>query len=181
MSVKRAISLDDWSWTIGLVTTTFGRAGELKVRYETDFPERFRALNEVCLRKPGAARLFKVEGVREHKEHALLKLEGVESISDAENWRNARVQVRREDAVPLPEGSYYVTDLIGMQVVTSAGRSLGKVENVLAYPAQDLLKIGDVLIPAVKEFIVSVDTSAGRIVVSPPEGLLPGEEMEHAD
>ena len=69
-------SLEDWTWTIGLVTTTFGRFGELKVKYETDFPERFGAVKELCLRKPsGPAKLFKVEGVRPHKGQALQRLE----------------------------------------------------------------------------------------------------------
>ena len=123
---------------------------------------------------PGrGVRLFSVEGARIHKGHVLLKLEGIDSIDDAEAWREARVQVRRSDAVPLAEGSYYVADLIGMEVVTRDGRALGRLEQVLPYPAQDLLKVGDILIPAVKEFVDEVDVAGKKIVVAPPPGLLP--------
>src|SRR5262249_31341337 len=133
--------LDAWNWTIGEVVAPFGRIGELKVRLESDFPDRFARLKQVCLRPPaGAPRLFAVERARLHKGQVLLKVEGVESIGDAEAWRGARVQIPREEAVPLPEGSYYAGDLIGLDVVTQEGRMLGRLEKVLAYPAQDLLQ-----------------------------------------
>lgn len=168
---------DDWNWTVGRVVATFGRIGELKVRIETDFPDRFARLKQVCLRLPASApRLFTVQRARLHKGQALLKLEGVESISEAELWRGALVQIPREEAVPLPEDSYYIADLIGLDVVTREGRNLGKLDDVLQYPAQDLFQIGEILIPAVKEFIVAVDIPGRRIVVAPPEGLLPEEK-----
>lgn len=174
--------LDEWNLTIGVVVSTFGRIGELKVHLETDYPERFADLKEVCLRpNKGDARMFTMDRARLHKKQILLKLEGVNNISDAELWRGARVQVRRDKAVPLPEGSYYVGDLIGMEVVTLTGRSLGLLEKILPYPAQDLLQVGDALIPAVREIIHSVDTEARRITINPPPGLLPGEEPEIAD
>ncbi len=167
-------SPDEWDWTIGIVTAPFGIFGEMKVRIETDFPERFAGLKHVGLRIPGRIhKVFPVQRTRIHKGQVLLKLDGIESIDEVDPWRGAKVQVKRADAVPLPDGSFYTTDLIGLDVVTSEGRALGKLESVLRYPAQDLLKVGEALIPAVKEFIVEVDLTGGRIVVAPPEGLLP--------
>lgn len=167
----------DWAWTIGIVVAPFGLRGEMKVRMETDFPERFGRLKKVCLRLKGRPpeTLF-IQQARLHKGQVLLKAEGIDSIEDAETWRGALVQIKRDDAVPLEEGNYYIADLIGLDVVTADGKSLGKLDEVLTYPAQDLLRIGDILIPAVKEFVVQVDLARGKIVVSPPEGLLPGEQ-----
>src|SRR5262249_26087086 len=161
-------------WTVGEVVAPFGRVGELKVRSTDDSPDRFLRLRQVCLRpSSGAPRLFALQRARPHKGHVLLQLEGIETIDDAERWRGARVQMQRADVEPLPEGSYYAGDLIGMDVVTREGRELGKLEKILPYPAQDLFQVGEILIPAVKEFIVAIDPAARRIVVAPPEGLLP--------
>ncbi len=165
--------LDEWNWTIGRVVAPFGRIGEVKVRLETDFPERFASVKRVCLRPAsGTPALFTVERSRLHKGQALLKLEGLESINDADNWRGAVVQLPRGEAVLLPADSYYAADLVGAEVLTKDGRVLGKLDRILPYPAQDLFQVGDKLIPAVKEFILEVDVPGRRIVVDPPEGLL---------
>jgi 16S rRNA processing protein RimM len=170
---------DEWNWTVGEVVAPFGLIGEMKVKLETDFPDRFARLKQVCLRPAkGEPKLFKVQRARLHKGQILLKVEGVESIDAMEAWRGARVQIRRDEAVPLPQDSYYAADLVGMEVVTREGRVLGKLEKIWPYPAQDLFQVGEILIPAVKEFIVSVDVEGRRITVAPPEGLLPGESVE---
>src|SRR5262245_10359809 len=169
--------LDEWNWTIGEAVEPFGVKGEIKVNYETDFPERFDTLKQVCLRpKSGAPRLFKVEGVRHHKGQVLVKLEGIEGIDDTQPWRGARLQVPRTEAVPLPEDTYYAGDLIGAEVYTKQGNLIGKLDKILPYPAQDLYQIGDILIPAVKQIVLTVDVPGRRIVVDPPEGLIPEDE-----
>jgi 16S rRNA processing protein RimM len=173
--------LDEWNWTIGQVVSTFGLAGEMKVRIESDFPDRFAALEKVCLRPPKAApRVFDIQRTRLHKGQLLLTVEGVGSIDEAQNWRGALLQIKRAEAVPLPENSYYSTDLVGMEVVTKEGRVLGKLEKILPYPAQDLFQVGEILIPAVKEIVLEVDVPGRRIVVDPPAGMLPGETPEEA-
>ena len=174
--------MEEWNWTIGQVVAPFGIQGEMKVRLETDFPERFSRIKRVLLRPPtGEPAVVDVERSRLHKAQVLLKVKGVDSIDDVEPWRGAWVQVQRRAAVPLSQGSYYSVDLVGLRVITVDGRDLGQVEGVLRYPAQDLLQVGDVLIPAIKEFVREVDVPGGRIVVDPPAGLLPGEEPENAD
>ena len=176
------MNLDDWNWTIGVVVGPFGIRGEVKVRYETDFPERFAELKEVCLRNPkGMGQLFKVKGLREHKGQALLKIIGIERIEDVELWRHAKVQVRRSDAVALPEDEFYTADIIGFVVATTDGREVGKLERVQPYPAYDLWIVGDAMIPAVKEIVKEVNTAERRILIDPPPGMLPGEEPEDAD
>jgi 16S rRNA processing protein RimM len=173
---------EDFNWTIGVVTAPFGTRGEMKVRYETDFPERFKKLKKVCLRSPrGQAGIFEVTGVREHKGQALIKLYGVDRIEEVEPWRQARVQIPRVEAVTLPAGEYYTADILGFEVCTVDGRKLGKLERILPYPAYDLWVVGEAMIPSVKEIVKQVNTNDKRIVVDPPAGMLPGEEPEDAD
>ena len=176
------MTLEDWNWTIGTVVAPFGTKGEMKVRYETDFPDRFKKLNKVCLRTSrGAAQLFSVSGVRDHKGQALMTLEGIDSIEDVENWRQAKVQVQKSQAVKLPKHEFYAADIVGFEVVTVDGRELGKLERILPYPTYDLWAVGEALIPAVKEIVKDVDAENKKITVDPPEGMLPGEVPEDAD
>ena len=180
--MPNAMDFEDWNWTIGVVTAPFGTRGEMKVRYETDFPDRFRKLKEVCLRNPkGVARTFKVESVREHKGQALIKLDEIDRIEDIEPWRQAKVQVKRSEAVTLPAGEFYAAEIVGYDVVTVDGRQLGKLERIIPYPTYDLWAVGDALIPSVKEIVKEVFVGDRRILIDPPEGMLPGEEPEDAD
>jgi 16S rRNA processing protein RimM len=180
------MSLEDWNWTIGEIVAPFSRFGEVKVRLETDFPNRFEHLSQVCLRRAtGEARLYRVKGVRFHKGQALLKLEGIDSISDAETLRNSLVQVRAEEAVTLPKNEFYIHDLLGCEVVTAEGRVLGPLSAVLRGGAHDIYVVGsgknEILLPVIKEVVREVDLMARRIVVTPTPGLLPGEAEEIRD
>jgi 16S rRNA processing protein RimM len=175
----KAVGLDEWTWTVGEVAGVFGIKGELKVRLETDFPNRFAGLKQVCLRPAvGAPRLMDIQTARLHKGQVLLKLQSVDSIEDAQRLRGAKVQLPRAQAVELPENSYYAVDIVGMDVVTRDGKLLGTLDKVLPYPAHDLFQVGAALIPAVKEIVLEVDTVNRRIVVDPPAGLLPNDEPE---
>jgi 16S rRNA processing protein RimM len=175
--------LVEWNLIIGEIVAPFGLAGEVKVRLETDFPERFKHLKQVCLRWPtGKAALHDVEGVRFHKGQVLLKLRGIVSIDTAEMLRNTLVQVRAEEAVALPANEYYIHDLVGCAVVTLDGRRLGEVTSVLRSDANDVLLIGqgkdEVLLPMVRDVVRHVDVSARRIEVTLTPGLLPDEADE---
>lgn len=139
----------------------------------TDFPERFTSLETAALcTADGRCFVTSVESARFHKGRVLLKMKGIDTIDDVERWRNAEVRVRRSDAVPLPADTYYVTDLIGMTVLTEDGVEIGVVDDVVANPGHDLLKVGDDLIPMVKAIVRSVDVANRRITVDPPLGLL---------
>ena len=76
----------------------------------------------------------------------------------------------------LEEDEFTMAELTGLQVVTTKGEVLGKVDEVLPYPAHDILKVGETLIPLVKEFVKEVDVKGGRITVELIEGMRPGEE-----
>ncbi|MEP6754233.1 MAG: ribosome maturation factor RimM [Chthonomonadales bacterium] len=171
-------AMPEWDHAIGRIVGVFGIKGEMKVMPETNHPAQFESLKEVCLRRGSSAQTFKVRRVRFHKGMALMSVTGINRIEDVELWRGAFVQIKREEAAPLDEGSYFTTDLVGLNVVTVDGREIGPVDKVLHYPAQDLLKVGDALIPAVKPIVVEVDLVKKRILIDPPMGMLPGEVGE---
>lgn len=167
----------EWNLTVGEIVAPFGLSGEMKVRLDTDFPDRFGRLKQVCLRRPDAiGRLYDVTGTRPHKGQILLRLQGVSSIDDAETLRNNLVQIRSFEAVRLPENEFYIHDLIGCEVVTDVGRSLGLVTNVLRGAANDVYIVGsgkeELLLPAIRDVIQSVNLDARRITVTPTPGLL---------
>ena len=176
--------LDDWSLTVGEIVAPFGLAGEVKVRLETDFPDRFARLPRVCLRwKDGSARLAEVEGARLHKTQVLLKLRGCDDANAAELLRNVLVQIQPKDAVKLPSGEYYIHDLIGCEAFTPAGESLGAIADVIRGGANDVWVLrgsarGEILLPAIKDVVKSVDVGSRKAVVDPTPGLLPGESDE---
>ncbi len=173
----------EWNLTIGEIVAPFSRFGEVKVRLDTDFPERFKGLKQVSVRsKSGDARIMDVETCRFHKGQVLMKLRGVESINDAETLRNAIVQVRDDQTMTLPANEFYIHDLIGCAVVTDEGRALGELTAVLTGPANDVYIIGsgknELLLPAIRDVIQTVDVAARRITVTLTPGLLPNEAEE---
>ena len=177
------MQLEEWSLTIGEIVAPFGLAGEMKVRLETDFPERFTRLREVCVRRsPEQAEICAVESARPHKGQILLKLRGIASVEEAELLRNTFLQVRPKDAVRLPANEYYMHDLIGCDVFMENERPLGRLNSILRGGGNDVYVIGEgkdeILLPAIKEVVREVDLTHRRIVVSPTPGLLPGEAEE---
>lgn len=172
---------NDWTLTIGEIVAPFGRIGEVKVRLETDFPDRFKKLKQVCLRLGReSASIFDIENARIHKGQALLKLKSIEDITGAETLRNALVQIRPDDAVILSPNEFYIHDLIGCEVALENGRILGKLTNVLRYPANDVYVVGEgkaeILLPAIQDVVRNVDLKQKVILVTPTPGLLPETE-----
>ena len=101
---------------IGQIVNTFGIKGEVKVVPFTDDINRFDDLKEVYIKSKKEEKLYQVEGARYHKNMVLLKLKGIENPEDAEKLRNSYLEIDREDAIPLEEGTYFIADLIGLDV-----------------------------------------------------------------
>ena len=176
-------NLTEWNLTVGEIVAPFGLAGEMKVRLETDFPERFARLKQVCVRTPdGVGKLCTVAGTRQHKGQILLKLQGVSRIEDAEPLRNCLVQIKTEDAVTLPENEYYIHSLVGCVVKLQSGKSLGTLTSILRTTANDVYVIGkgkdEILLPAIKDVVKHVNLDKRTIEVAPTPGLLPDEPAE---
>ncbi|MBI4552317.1 MAG: 16S rRNA processing protein RimM [Candidatus Latescibacteria bacterium] len=162
--------------TIGLVLKPHGYRGEVKVQPMTDVPDRFKGLERVWLEWPdGRRQEIQVARWRDSHDVQLMKAQGIETLEAAEALRGAYILVRHADAAPLPDGRYYVFDLIGLRVVTERGDEVGTVRDVLPLPANDVYVVqsrdGDVLIPAIRDVVVSIDLAAGQMIIRPVPGL----------
>ena len=160
---------------VGVITSTHGLRGEVKVFPTTDDPERFRDIRTVYLRQGKVQQELRVKGVKFFKNMVILKFQGIDDISEVEAWRGAELYVERKDAVPLGENEYYIADLLGMEVLLERGERLGILKDVLSTGANDVYiekkkKYGEVLIPAIKQCIMGVDVVSGVMTVR----LLPG-------
>jgi 16S rRNA processing protein RimM len=163
----------EYTVLIGKIVSTFGLKGEVKVWPYTDWPEHFQELETVCVGfDRNSCWIHKIEKVRYHKSLVILKLSQVDSIEEAEKLRGMQIFIRESELMPLPENQYYIHDIIGMDVVTTEGEYLGKICEILRSPAHDIYVADKALIPAVKEFVVSIDVKKKQMVIKPIEGLI---------
>ncbi len=172
------MNLDNWNLSIGEIVAPFGISGEMKVRLDTDFPERFQGLTKICVRQlDGSSWLAEVKSARFHKGQILLRLNEIHSIEQVESLRGSLVQIEPVQAVNLPEDEYYMHDLVGCTVVTSEGETIGILDSVMRGVANDVYVVRDgsyeALIPAISQVIKQVDIKAKRILITPMDGLLP--------
>ncbi|RME70956.1 MAG: 16S rRNA processing protein RimM [Chloroflexi bacterium] len=161
---------------VGKVVRAHGLQGELSVSVLTEFPERFETTEWVYLGDQFEAVPFKVEGYRWHKQHILLTLEGVTSRAQAEQFRGQYVQVPIEEAMPLPEGTQYLYQLMGLAVVTADAQMLGTVVDIIETAANDVLVVHngerELLLPDIPDVVKTVDLEQGQIVVTLLDGLI---------
>ena len=160
---------------VGVITTTHGLRGEVKVFPTTDSKERFLEIDEVVLRTSREETVLHIEMVRFFKQLVIVKFKEYNRIEDVENLKQAELYVSRDNAAPLEEGEYYIGDLIGMKVFTDDGEEFGEILDVMETGANDVYvidtqKYGEVLIPAIKQCILEVDIQSERMTIH----LLPG-------
>ncbi|MFW5867459.1 MAG: ribosome maturation factor RimM [Armatimonadota bacterium] len=156
------------------VVKPHGLNGEVWVDLNTDFPERlpeWPALEIVGKSGPARAQVEYVKGIVGGR--CIVKLEGVDDRDQAEAIRNQILRIERPDIPPPPEGAHYDFQIIGLRVVTTDGRDLGRVEQILRTGANDIYELdSEILIPAVSNVVQEIDLDEGRIVIEPMEGLL---------
>ena len=171
-SERSATPPPDEGLIVGEVVGTHGLLGEVRLYPITDFPERLRRYRRLVLALPdGSRRPVRVTRARPHKNVWLLKLRDVNTVEEAEALRGAQVIVPQALAEPLPEGHFYVHEIVGLRVVTAQGEELGTVTEVLRNPANDVYVVGSLLIPAVKEIVERIDPAEGVLVVRSHEAL----------
>ncbi len=163
---------EPWRLLIGEITAPHGLHGEVKVFPHTDFPERFEALGDIGVEQAGApVRVMRITTCRVSGRRIVLALEGIDTIEAAEALRGARLVIPPSWAVELDEDEYYYHQLLGLEVVTTAGESLGRITAIWPTGANDVYETPLALIPAVKEFIREIDLDAGRMTVTARPGL----------
>ena len=161
--------------SVGEICGTRGLKGELKVIPLTDFPERFQGMKEIWVECGSHSGYYRIESCRPYKQMLLFKLAGIDTVEAATRMVKGLLQVSEEELYPLPEDTYYVFDLLGMDVEDLEKGYLGKVTEVLTTGANDVYvvkgeKYGEVLIPAIKEMVIDIDLTNRRMRVK----LLPG-------
>ena len=164
---------------VGVFASTHGVKGEISVFPTVDDLSRFKQLKRVYFETREGMREQTVESVRFHKGMALLKLAGLNDMDAVLPYKGLSLYVAREDAVPLPEGRYYIADLLGCRVLTDDSRELGVLKDVLETGANDVFLVNgmkdgkpkDYLIPHIPQCVLQVDIERSVITVHLLEGL----------
>ncbi len=160
---------------VGQIVNTSGLKGLVKVNLFTDNIEKF---DKVLIEKNKQLIEYKIEEVRYNKNQAIIKFKGIDNIDTAETFRNCYIKVDRSWAAELPEDTYYIVDLIGLEVFSDEDKRLGTVKEVYPVPGgkNDIYVVEtgekDLLLPAIKEVIKKVDIPNKKIIVHLLDGLL---------
>lgn len=162
---------------VGVIASTHGLKGEVKVFPTTDDPERFRDLKQVLLDTGNEYKSLNVAGVKFFKNQVILKFREFNDINEVEQYKGKDLLVTRDQAVPLKENENFITDLIDMEVYTDKGERLGTLTDVLKTGANDVYVVEteagkEVLLPAIPPCILKVDIEEARMTVHILEGLL---------
>ena len=162
---------------VGVITTTHGVRGEVKVFPTTDDAERFLELEYVLLDTGRELRRLDIKNVRFFKNLVILKFDGIDNINDIEKYKGRDLGIPREEAQELGEDEYYIADLQGLNVVLEDGTEFGTLRDVMETGANDVYIIdsnehGEVLLPAIKECILDVDLEKNTMTVHLMKGLL---------
>ena len=161
---------------IGQIVNTSGLKGVVKVNPFTDDISRFEELKKVFIEKNKELTEYEIEEVRYHKNQVLLKFKNIDSIEEAEKFRNCYIKISRKDAKELPEDTYYIVDLIGTNVYLENNDYVGEIIDVFSTGSNDVYVIKregniDLLIPAIKDVIKDIDIKNKKMIVNLIEGL----------
>ncbi len=161
---------------VGVISSTHGIRGEVKVFPTTDNVKRFKKGITLILDTGKEERQLIVEGVKFFKQFVILKFEGIDNINDIEKYKSKSLYVTRENAIKLKKNEYFIADLIGVQVWEDNGDFLGELKDVIGTGANDVYVIKqengkDILLPAIKECILSVEIEEKKMTVHVMEGL----------
>ena len=162
---------------IGQIVNTSGLKGEIKVKPFTDDITKFNEFKTIYVSVKKELKEFKIEKVRFSKNMVFFKLKGIDTIEEAENYRNLYIKRKRDKDEKLEEDTYYIVDLIGCRVYTDDQKELGEVIDVFSTGSNDVYVVKDnlgkqVLLPAIKEVIKNVDIENRTIIVHLLEGLI---------
>ncbi|WP_010243547.1 ribosome maturation factor RimM [Acetivibrio cellulolyticus] len=167
---------------IGKVVNTHGVKGEIKVVPLTDDPNRFNKLKSAFIASEISENMqkYNFEGIKFHKNFVLLKLKGIDDPNEAEKLKDKFIIIDREDAVKLPEGSFFVCDLINCEVYDEKENKLGVLIDILQTGSNDVYVVRDenkkeILVPALKSVVKEVSIEDKKIIVELPQGLIDDE------
>ncbi|WP_461204444.1 ribosome maturation factor RimM [Clostridium sp. DL1XJH146] len=149
---------------IGKITRIHGVKGEVKVLPLTDDLKRFKKLNSVYIDKEE----IKVIGVKLQPNKVIMQFEGIDSVEKAERLKNKEIEIKREDAVELEKGVYFVADLIDCEVLDESNKLIGILNDVIFTGSNEVYVVGgekEILVPAIKDVVINVDIEAKKVIV----------------
>ncbi len=162
---------------VGVITSAHGIKGEVKVFPTTDDAKRFKELKEVILDTGKEYIPMEIEHVKFFKNMVILKFRGYDNINEIEKYKSRDLLITRDQAVDLDPDEYFITDLIGLAVVSDQGAELGILKDVLETGANDVYVVAmkdgkELMLPAIGDCILNVDLEQGRMEVHVLEGLM---------
>lgn len=160
---------------IGQIVNSYGIKGFFKVVPFTDDITRFDDLETIYIEKNKKLEKKIIEEVKYHKNLVLLKIKGIDDINDTEQYKNCILKIERKDAVELPEDTYFITDLIGIEVYDEDEKLLGNLIDIFPTGSNDVYVVKDelgkqILLPAIGEVIKKVDVANKKMIAK----LIPG-------
>lgn len=162
---------------IGQIVNTFGIKGMVKIKPFTDDIKKFEKLKKIYLEKNASKNEYEIEEVKFKNEMVLLKLKGINSIDEAEPLRNSFIKIKKIDEEKLDEGTYYIADLLGFDVITDKNINLGKLKDVINYGSADIYVVKssegkEILLPAISDVVKSINLEEKKIIVHILKGLI---------
>ena len=161
---------------VGVISSTHGIRGEVKVFPTTDDAARFKKLKKVLLDTDREQVELEIQSVKFFKQFVILKFKGIDNINDIEKYKGKSLLVPREDGVPLGRDEYYIADMIGMEVFAGDER-FGVIKDVMETGANEVYIIdsdmhGEVLIPAISQCVIDVDVEDKKMQIRLMDGLI---------
>ncbi|MCR4595909.1 MAG: ribosome maturation factor RimM [Lachnospiraceae bacterium] len=162
---------------VGVITSTHGIRGEVKVYPTTDDVRRFKKLKTVTADTGHESLVLHIRSVKFFKQFVILSFDEYNDINEVGFLKKASLTIDRSDAVSLDKDEYFVADLIGLKCITDTGETLGEIKDVLETGANDVYVIrqadnSELLVPAIKDCILGVDMDEGVMRIHLLEGLI---------
>ena len=162
---------------VGQIVNTFGVKGMIKVKPFTDDVQRFEELKKVYICKKEKLEEVEIEEVKYHKDMVLLKIKGIEDLNEAEKVKGLYLKIDRKNAKKLPKDTYFIADLLGLEVYSDKEEFLGKVDDIFRTGANDVYLVKDekgkqLLLPGIPEVIKEIDLEKEKIIVHILKGLV---------
>lgn len=161
---------------VGQIVNTYGIKGFVKVNPLVDNNNQFKTFKTLYIQQKNDIKELTVEEVKFSKNLVLLKFKGIETIEQAEGYRNYYLQAKRSD-IKLEKGAYFIVDLIGLEVYTETGEFLGILKEVLQPGANDVYVVkneenNEILLPVIPDVVKQVDIDGKKIIINLIEGLI---------
>ena len=158
---------------LGYVNNVRGLRGEIKVIHYCDYKEFFEEVDSVLIKNTE----YEIEAIKYYKDQVVLKLSGIDTVEAAEALKNQTVYARKSDLPPLPEGVFYISDMIGVKAYLEDGTYVGEITDVIQNGPTDIIELKtedgkEILIPRVEEFVPYLSVTDKKMTITPIDGLL---------